>query len=101
MKRYRKSGSNNRWEALDQENKAISAAKKALVSFEPEVLENGDTLKQLLARSRHLLFKHHDKWTTSQVKRGKLLFERYPLIKIAYNISFGVGEYLSDFKLYA
>ena len=53
-----------RWEALDKENEAIIAAKEAGVSFEPEVLENGDTIKQLLARSRYLLFKHYDKWTT-------------------------------------
>jgi transposase len=80
-----------RWQALDQENEAISAAKASGVSFEPEVLENGDTVKQLLARSRYLLFKHYDKWTTSQVKRGKLLFERYPLIKKAYDISLELG----------
>lgn len=81
-----------RWEALDQENEAISAAKEIGVSFEPEILENGDTVKQLLARSRYLLFKHRDKWTTSQLKRGNLLFERYPLIKKAFNISLELGS---------
>jgi transposase len=51
-----------RWEALDKDNEAIIAAKEAGVSFEPEILENGDSVKQLLARSRYLLFRHRDKW---------------------------------------
>ncbi|WP_254561014.1 ISAon1 family transposase [Dyadobacter diqingensis] len=80
-----------RWEALDQENEAIRGAKDAGVAYQPEVLENGDTLKQLLARSRYLLFKHRDKWTASQVRRSTLLFERYPLIKKAYTISLDLG----------
>jgi transposase len=50
-----------RWEALDQENEAIKTTKAAGKPYEPELLENGDTLKQLLARSRYLLFKHRDK----------------------------------------
>jgi len=79
-----------RWEALDQENEAIQTAKQSNVTFEPEILENGDSVKQLLARSRYLLFKHRDKWTASQVKRANLLFERYPLIQKAYTISLGI-----------
>jgi transposase len=80
-----------RWEALDQENEAIQTAKQSNVTFEPEILENGDSIKQLLARSRYLLFKHKDKWTASQVKRANLLFERYPLIQKAYTISLDLG----------
>jgi transposase len=80
-----------RWEALDQENEAIKIAKESGVAYQPEVLENEDTLKQLLARSRYLLFKHADKWTSSQLKRSKLLFERFPSIKDAYCLSTDLG----------
>ncbi|WP_445447118.1 ISAon1 family transposase [Dyadobacter psychrotolerans] len=80
-----------RWEALDQENDAIKTAKATGKPYEIELLENGDTLKQLLARSRYLLFKHRDKWTTSQLTRAKLLFERYPVINQAYNLSLKLG----------
>jgi hypothetical protein len=45
-----------RWQAIDQENEAIEKAKKKK-KFEPYVLTNGDTLKQLLARSRYFLYK--------------------------------------------
>jgi len=86
-----------RWQALDQENEAIKTAKAAGKPYEPELLENGDTLKQLLARSRYLLFKHRDKWTASQLTRAKLLFERYPVINQAYNLSLKLGTIFRNY----
>jgi len=80
-----------RWEALDKENEAIAESKKNRVAYQPEILENGDTVKQLLARSRYLLFKHRSKWTGSQGQRAKLLFERYPVLKQAYDLSVKLG----------
>ena len=50
-----------RWQALDEENEQIAKAKEEKDSYTPEVLANGDTVKQLLARSRYLLFKHKSK----------------------------------------
>ena len=81
-----------RWEALDAENEAIDRAKRNKTSYQPEILPNGDTLKQLLARSRYLLFKHHIKWTAIQKHRAELLFERYPQLKKAYQISLKLGD---------
>lgn len=81
-----------RWEALDVENEAIKQAKRNKTIFRGEVLSNGDTLKQLLARSRYLLFKHHSKWTQVQKNRAELLFERYPELKKAYKLSLRLGE---------
>ena len=80
-----------RWEALDQENEAIKTARAKGETFAADILENGDTLKQLLARSRYLLFKHKDKWTASQKQRARLLFERYPKLKEAYTLSLRLG----------
>jgi len=81
-----------RWDALDAENEAIKQAKRNKTIFRGEVLSNGDTLKQLLARSRYLLFKHHSKWTQVQKNRAELLFERYPELKKAYKLSLRLGE---------
>ena len=81
-----------RWEAMDAENEAIDAAKKNKQSYQPEVFANGDTLKQLLARSRYLLFKHPSKWTLSQKQRADLLFPRYPLLYRAYHLSIRLGH---------
>lgn len=89
----------HRWESLDQENQAIEAAKQTGVLYEPEILPNGDTIKQLLVRSRYLLFKHCDKWTASQVQRSKMLFERYPLINQAYRLASGLGTIFRTCKL--
>jgi len=52
----------------------------------PEILPNGDTLKQLLARSRYLLYKSSSKWTENQLKRAGILFSRYPDLEKAYNL---------------
>lgn len=81
-----------RWEALDAETKAIARAKINRERYQPEIFSNGDTLKQLLARSRYLLFKHDSKWTQTQQTRALLLFERYPLLKEAYGLSLNLGQ---------
>lgn len=76
-----------RWEAINQENEERSLAKQMNKKFIPYVLENGDTEKQLLARSRYLLFKSQDKWTPTQRLRAELLFKYYPKIEQAYKLS--------------
>ena len=48
------------------ENDVISEAKKMNQKFYPYIFSNGDTRKQLLARSRFLLFKSSSKWTKLQ-----------------------------------
>lgn len=69
----------HRWQALDQENQAIEAARQSNLAYQPEIFANGDTLKQLLVRSRYLLFKHHDKWTSSQVFQHSRPLDPEPL----------------------
>ena len=81
-----------RWEALEQENQAYEQARKLQQVYRPEVLPNGDTLKQLLARSRYLLFKHPRLWTREQQQRSELLFSHYPVIQKAYQLSLRLGE---------
>ena len=76
-----------RWAAIKAENDAIKQAKSNKEKYIPEVLSNGDTLKQLLARSKYLLYKTEDEWTINQSKRAGLLFEKYPLLKTAYKFA--------------
>lgn len=73
-----------RWEAIEEENKSIKKAKETGEKYTPEILENGDTKKQLLARSRYLLFKPESKWTESQRQRAEILFKHYPDLYKAY-----------------
>ncbi|WP_341832129.1 transposase [Sphingobacterium thalpophilum] len=77
----------HRWQAIDDENQAIDQARKNKETYFPEVLSNSETIKQLLARSRYLLYKSEHKWTYEQRERAAVLFERYPDIEKAYRLS--------------
>ena len=77
----------HRWEAIEAENEAIDKAKKDKLQFEPELIGNGETLKQMLARSRYLLYKSEQNWTIEQATRANILFDLYPDIRKAYGLS--------------
>lgn len=78
---------NLRRKAIDEENALIMQCKEQKTQYRPEVYGNGDTEKQLLARSRHLLFKPRGRWTFTQAERAKVLFANYPEIEKAYDLS--------------
>jgi transposase len=77
----------HRWDAINEETDAMEEAKLSNKTYVSQTFENGDTKKQLLARSRYLLFKSPDKWTEKQKHRAKLLFELYPDIKKGYSLT--------------
>ena len=76
-----------RWKAIAEENAAIKQAREKGEKYYPEILSNGDTLKELLARSRYLLYKYEEDWTINQAKRATILFEKYPLLKSVYKLT--------------
>jgi len=76
-----------RWDAIQEANDEMENARLEGRPYIPFRYENGDTKKELLARSRYLLFKSADKWTASQKRRAKILFEEYPDLKTAYGLS--------------
>lgn len=47
---------------------------------------NGDTKKELLARSRYLLFSFREKWTESQKERATILFQEFSEIEKTYDL---------------
>ncbi|WP_159246410.1 transposase [Tenacibaculum maritimum] len=71
---------------MDKKSRDIEAAKSNDKLYVPETVVNGDILKQLLARSRYLLYKFKSDWIPKQQQRAKILFENYPDIKKAYRI---------------
>ncbi len=79
-----------RWEVIDLENNRIEKSRKTDKTYKPELLSNGDTKKQILARSRYLLFKSKSRWTSTQIARAELLFKYYPSIEKAYNLAQGL-----------
>ena len=80
-----------RWEALDEESVQIAHAKAYGKIYLAPIFENGDSRKQLLARSIYLLYKKESLWTESQRFRAGILFREYPDIKKAYYLSMRLG----------
>lgn len=77
----------HRWDAINADTEARESAKLEGRKYVAERLENGDTLKELLARGRYALFKSPEKWTASQRQRAQMLFNRYQDLKEAYWLS--------------
>ncbi len=77
----------HRWQAIEADNEAIEESRKNKRAYNPEILGNGETLKQMLARSRYLLYKGEHNWTLEQKTRATILFARYPDLQRAYNLS--------------
>lgn len=76
-----------RWKAIEKENQAIAQAQKDGRKYQTPLYENGDSEKQLLARSRYLLFKSSSHWTESQQQRATILFRAFPQLQKAYELS--------------
>ncbi|MDL2224140.1 transposase, partial [Bacteroidales bacterium OttesenSCG-928-M06] len=65
-----------RWEVLDAENKAIREYRenrkqaklhgRSLEIWEPTKMCNGETMPQVMARSKHIILKHSSKWSEQQ-----------------------------------
>lgn len=76
----------HRWDAIQEANDAMESAKLKDREYVPLRYKNGDTKKELLARSRYLLFKSGDKWTVSQRQRAEILFREFPDLERAYGL---------------
>lgn len=93
-----------RWQVLDRENKAVrehrekrKAAKnkeerEAIGRWEPKRMGNGETMPQVMAKSRHIILKHESKWNGQQKKRAKILFGQFPRLEEAYRLSLKLTE---------
>ncbi|MGE5449704.1 MAG: ISL3 family transposase [Bacteroidales bacterium] len=77
----------HRWDAINEETNAIDNARWEKQQYEPLRFENGDSKKQLLARSRYLLFKSPEKWQPSQKQRARILFAQYPDLQKAFSLT--------------
>ena len=88
----------HRWKALELENQEIRFCKENNKEYTPQILENGDTLKQLLVRSRYLLFKAESKWTPTQYQRAQILFRYYPDLEQAYKLAMQLGAIFHQTK---
>lgn len=98
----------HRWEVLDAENRSIKehrTKRKAAKSkeerenigqWEPKRMSNGETLPQIMARSRHVILKHPSKWNEQQAIRAKILFEQFPDIEHAYSLYLKLADIYNE-----
>ena len=87
-----------RWEVLAEENEDIKkhrakrkaahtrAEKDLIGEWEPERMANGETIPQIMARSRHIILMHRSKWNAQQQARAEILFRMFPKLEKAYNL---------------
>jgi len=88
----------HRWDAIQEEADARHLAKQTKEKYIADLLANGDTKKQLLARSRYLLFKSGNCWSSKQKQRAQILFKMYPDIKQAYGLTHALRMLFSKSK---
>lgn len=93
-----------RWQVLEEENKTIKEhrdrrkaarnreEREATGHWEPCRMANGETMPQIMARSRHILLKHESKWNVQQRSRAEVLFRQFPKLREAYRLSMKLTE---------
>ena len=66
--------------------------------FRSEKFANEETLKQLLHRSRGLLFKRKTEWTDDQKERAEILFKQFPEIEEAYKYCLRIRKWYEPIR---
>jgi len=75
-------------------NKGLAFIKRRFV-YKEKKLSNGETLLQLLAKSKYVLCKFPHQWYPNQEERAKILFEQFPEIERGYNLICALRSFYS------
>lgn len=76
-----------RWWAHEIDLKEKERCKTNSVKYHQTIFDNEETVSQLFIRARYALMMHKTEWSKSQIERMKILFNNFPEVEIAYNIS--------------
>ncbi len=76
-----------RWEAQGKEDKEVEKAQRTGVKYDKVIFPNNETISQLFTRGRYALYTSKEKWSERTAERIKILFDHFPEIECAYNIS--------------
>lgn len=85
-----------RWEVIKAENEQIRLSRQRKEQYRPKVEANGETLRQIMARSKLIMTRNMSKWNDSQRQRAGILFEHYPQLKTAYNLSMKLTDIYNE-----
>ena len=72
---------------IDIRRKLIAEENERDRLIPPVTYSNGETMRQILARSKHTLMMSSNKWTDIQRHRVNILFKHFPILKDAYNLA--------------
>lgn len=76
-----------RRELISKDNRLMKEAKEKGVEYAPQTFSNGETMRQVLARSKHAIMMASNKWTDIMRHRMNILFKHYPILKQAYDLA--------------
>ena len=72
---------------IDIRRRLIAEENSRDKSMPPETYSNGETMRQILARSKHTLMMSQNKWTDIQRHRANILFKHHPILREAYGLA--------------
>lgn len=76
-----------RWDVIRAENEQIKLCRQQKIQYRPEYESNGETLRQIMARSKHIMTRNRSKWSEAQRQRAEILFSHFPCLRTAYELS--------------
>ena len=85
-----------RWEVIRDENERIRICRQQKIPYRPKVEANGETLRQIMARSKHIMTRNISKWSDAQRKRAGILFGHYPQLKTAYALAMKLTDIYNE-----
>lgn len=85
-----------RWEVIKAENEQIRICRQQKIQYRPKIEANGETLRQIMARSKHIMTRNRSKWSESQRKRAEILFGYYPQLKTAYALAMKLTDIYNE-----
>lgn len=77
---------------IDIRRKLIAEENERDSTITPVTYSNGETMRQILARSKHTLMMSSNKWTDIQRHRVNILFRYYPVLRDAYDLAMGLRK---------
>lgn len=77
---------------IDIRRKLIAEENERDRSMPPITYSNGETVRQILARSKHTLMMSSNEWTDIQRHRANILFKHFPILRDAYNLAMSLRK---------
>lgn len=75
-----------RQQVRQEEASAQEMCRETGVDFSPIKYRNGETMPQILLRTKKALMMSQDKWSCAQRERISILFEYHPIVEQAYDV---------------